>query len=334
MYRGPQVSEENPLVGYRERFVRDWPGSALRAEGDELFPEGWRQAALTAAAEGRAIPEMVDSLPQGERRAYHAESEQLRTLALHLVERDRERPPPASRPHTVSVGGLVEYERCPKKFYWSSVQPLPRFSGPAARLGTQVHAWIERQSSGQASLLTLDEAPDLTAEDLIGEPGKVERLRRTFQDSRFAAAPPLYAERPFLLYLGGFVVSGRIDAIFGMPDGPWEVVDYKTGRRPAENDRHWGLQLDLYGLACTEVWGKRAEDLTLTYFYLADGGEVSRPAGDPDETRKRVAEALRRIAGAQFDPTPGEQCRWCDFLSFCQAGQAFVESPPSGRGGI
>ena len=51
---------------------------------------------------------------------------------------------------------------------------------------------------------------------------------------------------------------------------------------------------------------------------------VSRPAGDPAQTRARVVEALRGIAAREFAPRPGEQCGWCDFLSFCDAGRAFT----------
>ena len=126
-------------------------------------------------------------------------------------------------------------------------------------------------------MLELEEAPDLTAEELVGEPGKLDRLQRTWSSSRFSQAPPLFAERQFLLYIAGFVVGGRIDAIFGGPDGPWEIVDYKTGRRPDQDDPLVRLQLDLYALACTDVWAKRADELTLTYFYLASGEEDSRP---------------------------------------------------------
>jgi DNA helicase-2/ATP-dependent DNA helicase PcrA len=322
--RGPEVSQENPLVGYRERFVQDWPGEALRAERDQLFPSGWRAAALEAAGDRSGLERAVVSLPQGERERFSVLASENRAVAEHLMARERAGPRPPALPSSVSVGGVVEYARCPKRFYWSTVRPLPRFSGPAARIGTQIHAWIERQSSGQASLLELDEPPDLTAEELVGEPGRMERLQRVFLGSRFATAPPLFAERPFLLYLEGFVVGGRIDAIFGTPDGPWEVVDYKTGRRPPEDDPFSGLQLDLYALACTEVWGKRAEDLTLTYFYLATGEDVPRPAGDPGPTRERVRDALRGVAARRFDPIPSEQCRWCDFLSFCEAGRTYL----------
>ncbi len=345
--RGPEVSEENPLVGYRERFVRDWPGPARRPEADDLFEHGWRLAAAQAAhppeapvgpTEQKATAEaLAGKLPPEEREAFLEGAEARRTLALHLVEREAAPPPRPPLPATYSVGSLIEYARCPKRFYWSTVRPLPRFSGPAARIGTQVHGWIERHSSGQASLLELEETPDLTVEELAGEPGRVERLQQNFLASRFAAEVPLFAERPFLLYLEGFVVSGRIDAVFGAPEGPWEVVDYKTGRKPPALDSLAGLQLDLYALACTEVWGKRPEELTLTYLYLATGEEDARPADDPELTRKRVALALEGIAAGRYDPVPGDHCRWCDFLSFCATGRHHLAAagevvPPSARG--
>jgi RecB family exonuclease len=171
--------------------------------------------------------------------------------------------------------------------------------------------------------LELDDAPDLTAEELASEPGRVERLRQAFLASRFADRVPLLAERAFILRLEGFAVAGRIDAVFGDDvGGPWEVVDWKTGTPPAEGDPLAGLQLDLYGLACIEVWGKRPEDLTLTYLYLGTGEERSHPMGEPDTVRDRVAASLRAIGVGEFEPTPGPWCHHCDFLSFCDAGKA------------
>ena len=324
---GPDAGspQTNPLLGYRERFVRDWPGRALRDEGDPLFPNGWRAAAAAEAANGGTVAAAVSALDPAEQLDFASQAEERRTVAAQLMEReDRMRRDRPAVPSTVSVAGLIDYATCPKRFYWAAVRPLPRFSGPAARIGTQVHAWIERKGSGQASLLELEEAPDLTAEELVGQPGKVERLQRNFLASRFAQIVPLYAERQFLLYLDGVVVKGRIDAIFGEPGGPWEVVDYKTGRMPAADDDFAGLQLDLYALACTEVFGKRAEDVRLTYFYVDAGEEVSRVADPPGEMRERVRAWLQGIRDGRFDPESGPQCRHCDFLSFCDAGRAFM----------
>ena len=55
--RGDEPDQDNPLVGYRERFVRDWPGPARPAETDDLFPGGWRQAAAVAAGADRGSAE-------------------------------------------------------------------------------------------------------------------------------------------------------------------------------------------------------------------------------------------------------------------------------------
>jgi CRISPR/Cas system-associated exonuclease Cas4 (RecB family) len=134
---------------------------------------------------------------------------------------------------------------------------------------------------------------------------------------------PRYAERSFLLSIDGFRVSGRIDAIYGEDDGPWEVVDWKTGRKP-EDDPLAALQLDLYGLACIDIWHKRPEELTLTYLYLASDEEVSHPMGEPEEVRAQVARVLKAISVGEFEPTPGPWCTHCDFRAFCDAGSEWL----------
>ena len=320
--------EVNPLEGYRQKFVRPWPGLAFRPETDALFLKGWRRAAIEAAEEGGVGRALVGSLDEPQRAGYEKIAAGLRADAAHLIERESESADRLWLPPAVSVSSVIDYARCPKRFYWSVVRPLPRFSGPAARIGTEIHRWIERQGQAQTTLLQIEDVPDLTDEELAGQPGRTSELRRRFLESRFAELAPLHAERPFLLSLQGFRVGGRIDAIYGTVDGPWEVVDYKTGKRPAEDDPFAGLQLDLYALACIDVWGKRAEDLTLIYLYLASGEEVSRPAGEPDEIRTRVRGWLRDVAAGCFEPRPGKHCEWCDFRPFCDAGRAFLE----GRG--
>ena len=324
------VVDENPLLGYRLALVRPWPEPARPAQSDGLFVDGWRTAAVEASLAGSEQSRLVEALPPAERERFDALALETRSLAKHLREREAaDGVGPVGSPRKVSVGGVVDFARCPKRFYWTSVRPLPSFSGPAARRGTEVHRWIERRGAGQTSLIEAEAAPDLTEVELSGEPGKVARLQETFLASRFADRTPLFAERPFLLRLDGFTVSGRIDAIYGEDmDSPWEVVDWKTGRKPAQEDTVAGLQLDLYGLACVEIWRKRPADVTLTYLYLSGPEEVTRPMADPDEVRGRVLEGLRAIEAGEFEPTPGAQCRFCDFRSFCDAGKDWLGSNP------
>ncbi|HYG72180.1 MAG TPA: ATP-dependent DNA helicase, partial [Actinomycetota bacterium] len=289
-FEGEEISETNPLEGYRQRFVRPWPGPAAPDDRDELFSEGWRRTALAAAELGHVPDELVATV---ERDSYDRAAGEKRMIAAHLLEVEAQ-PTVPRRPSTVAVGGLIDYARCPKQFYWSTVRPLPRFAGPSARIGTEVHRWIEMTSRGQATLLELDDEPDVTAEELAGAPGRTRELQQAFRESRFGDMVPLFAERPFLLPLEGVTIKGRIDAIYGAVDGPWEVVDYKTGRPPADA-RLARVQLDVYALACMDVWRKRTDELTLTYLYLATGEERSHVVDDAEAVRARVAEWLRGI---------------------------------------
>jgi DNA helicase II / ATP-dependent DNA helicase PcrA len=319
---------QNPMLGYRRSLVREWPGPARPDDADAVFADGWRHAALDAVAAGGVQTSLLDALDAEDRSSFERVAGEHRQLASHLREREATEGDPGIEPapQTLGASSLITYTQCPKRFYWSSVRPLPRFSGPAARIGTEIHAWIERRARGQGQLLEIDDRPDLTDEELAGDPGRIERLRESFLASRFSGETPLFAERAFLLRLGAFTVAGRIDAIFGEPDGPWEVVDWKTGRRPSADDPSVGLQLDIYGLACVEIWGKPAPDLTLTYVYLTGAEEVTRPMGDPAAVRERIVASLDAIGLGAFDPTPGAWCRHCDFRSFCDAGQAWLAS--------
>ena len=325
--RGPaEMSDTNPMLGFRARFVRDWPGPALREEKDDVFEQGWRSAAVDAFETGAMQASLSDSLPAQERERFLRTSADRREVGTHLREREAIEGGDALpvAPQSISASGVIDYARCPKRFYWSNVRPLPRFSGPAARIGTEIHRWIERRAGGQPSLLEIDDVPDLTLDELAGEPGKTERLKERFLSSRFAGRTPLFTERAFLLRMGEHTVAGRIDAIFGEDfDGPWEVVDWKTGRKP-EGDPFAPLQLDVYGLACLEIWRKRPEDLTLTYVYLASGEEVSHRMGEPAEVRERLLGTLAAIGEGAFDPIPGRQCTHCDFRAFCRAGTEWL----------
>ena len=314
-----EPGEENPMLGLRERFVRDWPGPSLPDQDDPVFGGGWRAAALDGAEQTR----LIEALEPSARGSFEALAADRTQLAAHLRDREAaegtEAPGRDLIPLTLSASSLMDHALCPKRFYWTRVRPLPRFSGPAARIGTEIHRWIERRAAGQGRLLEADDAVDITHEELAGDPGRVDRLRQAFLASRYADRTPLFAERAFLLRVGGFAVGGRIDAIYGEPDGPWEIVDWKTGMGEADP-----LQLELYGLACVEIWNKAPADLTLTYYYLARDEAVTHPMDDPASVRGRMEDSLAEIAGGVFEPTPGRWCGYCDFRGFCDVGRTWL----------
>src|SRR6185295_2294073 len=71
----------NPLEGYRQRFVKPWPGPARPDDRDELFPEGWRRSALAARERGGVAASSLEALSADERAAFEEASAARRTLA-------------------------------------------------------------------------------------------------------------------------------------------------------------------------------------------------------------------------------------------------------------
>jgi len=240
--------------------------------------------------------------------------------------------PAAARvaPPALSVTGLVTYARCPKQFYWTVVRPLPRRSSAVARLGTEIHRWIEQRAGRQLTLIE-PEPDDVDPDHLPTGANVVAGLRASFLASPWADLDPVRVEAPFVLAVGGHLVRGRIDAAY-QRDGRMELVDFKTGRPAPQGDRAAGTQLDLYGLAAVDAWGADPAGLRTTYCYLRSDGPAVIVSADWDAgtvagVRSRLASTLDAMAEARFGPTPGGWCRGCDFLSFCPAGQAEADPP-------
>ena len=239
--------------------------------------------------------------------------------------------PAAARPAipTVSVTGLVTLARCPKQFYWTTVRPLPRRSSAAARLGTEIHRWIELRAGGQLALVDLPEPVRHPGDGGGAGPGDIAaQLQASFLASPWAELDPVRVEAPFVLAVGGHLVRGRADAVYERDDRI-EVVDFKTGRTPAAGDLGAGVQLDLYGLAAVDAWGVDPERVRTSYCYLQAGGPPQIVASDwqagtVDAVRARLADALdvlETLAVGRFGPTPGDWCQGCDFLPFCPEGR-------------
>ncbi len=242
------------------------------------------------------------------------------------VEPTRAAPPrPRQAPSALSVTGMVTYARCPKQFYWTVVRPLPRSSSAAARLGTEVHRWIEQRADRQLVLLEPEADADLDPDVLPGGAGVATRLKASFLASPYAELDPVKVEAPFALAIDGHLVRGRIDAVYER-DGRLELVDFKTGRPTDPGQPGAAMQLDLYGLAAIGTWDADPDRLRTTYCWLRTDGPPVVDTRDWDavtaaDVRRRVSVALDALAAGAFGATPGRWCSSCDFQSFCPEGR-------------
>ncbi len=227
-------------------------------------------------------------------------------------------PPPAAparrAPLALSVSSLVSFARCPRQFHWSAVRPLPRRSWRAATIGSIVHRWIETRHGPQGVLLSDEYEPGT---------GLVTRLTDSFRASPYADVVPSAVEAPFELLVGGHLVRGRVDAVYTHADGTVEVVDFKTGRPPAEGDPSAETQLRIYTVAAVDAWGNDPANVRATYLYLQGDGSPAEPvtvevsAGAIDAARDELHAAITSIDGGEAPTNPGAWCQRCDFASVC-----------------
>ena len=147
-----------------------------------------------------------------------------------------------------------------------------------------------------------------------------------------AEGEPLAQADPVTLDLGaglGFRLRGRIDRLDRLPDGSFEVVDYKTGRyRPDD----WAgtfaggrvLQHALYALAARQLLRgqyPQARVTSSTYYFptvRGQGQRVPRSQADPGAVAAVVQDLFGLLAGGTFLHTANERdCRYCEFHRAC-----------------
>ena len=251
-------------------------------------PDPERRSRLReVAAEVAAVPALQPALPgvdlpvpaAGGSAAERARIQEWDVLASALLEEARAR---HSRervvrlPDSVSASLLMRAIAEPELVAMEIARPMPHPPAPAARRGTEFHAWVETRY-GQQSLLDLDDLPGSADADIATDDA-LRALKEAFDGGPFAHRVPEAVEAPFALLVGGRVVNGRIDAVFAgeEPGTAYDVIDWKTG-----SSRHVDpMQLALYRLAWSRLMDVPVEQVSAA-FVIVGTGEVLRPDTEP-----------------------------------------------------
>jgi DNA helicase-2/ATP-dependent DNA helicase PcrA len=199
-------------------------------------------------------------------------------------------------PSHISASLFVDLGTDPGAVLAQLRRPVPREPGISARKGTAFHAWVE-EYFGTTGMLDLDEAPgaDAHIDDAYG----LEEMAAAFKQSEWAHRAPAFVEVPVETKIGDVVVRGRIDAVFREADGRWQLIDWKTGRRPSGKQlQARAVQLAVYRLAWARLRHVPLEDVSAAFYYVAEDAVV-RPhdLGTAEELEAIIAKALLNTSG-------------------------------------
>jgi DNA helicase-2/ATP-dependent DNA helicase PcrA len=283
------VDEVNPALAVPAQHV--WPSAyepeayARRRTAADLV-----LADLEQLARGQALP-----TPAGLTAAERAQLDRLdREAALLLAEERvaRRGDRSVTLPASLSASQLLRLHSDPDGLARDLARPLPRPPVAAARRGTRFHAWVETLFA-QRPLLDPDELPG-AEDDGLADDADLAALQEAFLRSPYATLRPHAVEAPFALPLGGRVIRGRIDAVYDLGEGRWEVVDWKTGSEAADP-----LQLAVYRLAWARLVGAEPASVDAAFLYVARG-EVVRHDDLPGEDE--LVDLLRGGGAIEVEP--------------------------------
>lgn len=237
----------------------------------------------------------------------------------------------------LSAGDIDTYRSCPLKYKFARVFRIPQEPTLHQRFGITVHQVLERFHNGEGGAGadgSLERISDLLENAWrrqgFGDSAEERQLRVKAQVAleRFHAAAadqsgePVWFERSFSFRLGTHLVRGRVDRVDRLPDGGYELIDYKTGRPRSPAALAQDVQLSLYTVAAAEAWG--LEPSQGAYYYLLDDAKVAVPAGaERSEWIRSVAvEVAEGILAQEFEPTPSTAaCGFCDYRLTCPAAE-------------
>ena len=198
-------------------------------------------------------------------------------------------------PTRVPASRFKDFVTEPDAVASSLLRPMPEKPFKATRLGTLFHSWVENRYGLGAGSDELDApALELDSDGDGVEAADLARLRATFEASEWADRRPIEVEREIHLPFDDRIVICKIDAIYALDDGRFEVVDWKTGKAPKDDDdlERKTLQLALYRLAYAKWADIDPSRITAAFYFVADD-RVIRPEHIDDE-----AELLARWRAA------------------------------------
>jgi DNA helicase-2/ATP-dependent DNA helicase PcrA len=123
-------------------------------------------------------------------------------------------------------------------------------------------------------------------------------------------------------------ITGYVDRINRLPDGSFEIIDYKSGRAWSMERVDRCEQLSLYALAALHgavrtAEGERIDSPSMVGLYFAEAGVTVRLRRTEDDLRAFERDLERRllaISASEFAAKPSKwNCRWCEFRDTCAA---------------
>ena len=228
------------------------------------------------------------------------------------------------------------YQDCPLQYKFSHVLRVPTSPGTAQYMGNAFHKVVQllAEIEKQGRKPTYEEALE-TLEKIWNSNSYLKKPKKKEQEDRNLVEQMLKTyilwlesnentvvdvEKEFQLKLEGVKITGNIDRIEKTPKGKYNIVDFKTGKSiPSGIIKNISedLQMNLYALGLEKLYNELPERTSLYFIrnekivpYEVDRSKVLA-------IKKQLEENTKSILNEEFQATPGDACRNCDYKDIC-----------------
>ena len=231
----------------------------------------------------------------------------------------------------LSASAIDQYEQCPLKYRFSSIDRIPQSSGkPALTFGNIMHRVLQRFHSPAEDYLEkdllqlLDEEWDNSGffykeqENEFKIQGK-EILSRYFVQNADKNDTIIAREEKFSFMINNITVNGVIDRIDNTIEGQ-HVIDYKTNNTPSSAKS--SMQLAIYSmfLNSSGEMNQNGQPVKASLYFLRLTKDPMRShifSKEELEIKKSsIIEVANNITNNNFEPKKGKHCDWCDYKNY------------------
>lgn len=234
----------------------------------------------------------------------------------------------------LSASSTKTFEQCPRKYYYTYIEKLPKKSWGHLILGTFCHKvlelfhrqWIADKNLDLVELIGSCFSAAREDKEFSGMlPDQLEDAKGMIQEYLFSMEKrgmpnTLFVEEPFKINVQRYVLRGFIDRIDVDPDGLFHIVDYKTTKNEKYLD---DFQLLVYGMALKNKYPDM-DRFRGSYVLLRKGSKLitnEYSMHDVYKCEKKIIDFGTRIEQEQkWEKRPSPLCNWCDFYDTCMGG--------------
>lgn len=298
----------------------------------QFYGEGKRERRISTFVPESLGPSLLKKLQ-------NIKKEEKNQLSIFDFKKSEEPPVKQTyQPNTYSFSQLESYELCPLQYKYQYVLRIPTTPSSAASFGDTIHRtlqafyqeFLKDTRVGKNRLIELYYnlwSPigyaSYTHEQRMKKEGE-HMLTSFFQTFHTKKLQILALEKFFKIRIHkNLYLSGKIDRVDKKRGKVIEIIDYKTGKKPQDKFLKKSLQLSIYALAATNqaLFGKKPDEVHLTFYYLQDREKVSiqRSVKEITDVIDQVTADIKKIRTSEFSPSVGPWCGFCPYRMICEA---------------